>query len=69
MISHICTQPKYVVGGIGLDLAVSQERKSIMESVSDVVVFESGVLDTLEEVNRLCRKGSRLAKRCFENKS
>lgn len=51
--AHVCAEALDVLGNIGLDLAVTDVREAVAVPVSDVVVFEAGSLDGLQEVNSL----------------
>lgn len=52
-ITHIRGQALEVFRDVGLDLAVSEEGEAVGVPIADVVVFEAGLLDRLEEVDRL----------------
>lgn len=52
-IAHVRAQAEDVLGRVGQHLAVAKVCKSIRVSVPDIVVFEAGVLDALEEVDGL----------------
>jgi hypothetical protein len=51
--AHICAQALDVLGDIRLHLAITNVREPVSIPVSDVVVFEAGFLDSLEEVDCL----------------
>lgn len=52
-VPHVCRQAEHVLCLVGLDLTIAQEGKSVSVPPSDIVVFESGILDRLEEVDGL----------------
>jgi len=51
--SHIRCQSINVLGIRSLDAAITQERKSVLISVGDIIIFDSGVFDGLQEMNGL----------------
>lgn len=59
VVAHIRAQALDVLCDVGLDLAVSDVGEAVAVPVSDVVVFEAGPLDGLEEVDGLKEISSR----------
>lgn len=59
VVSDVGAKALDVACRVGLDLAVSEEGEPVTVSISDVVVFESGFLDRLEEVDCLRLGASR----------
>jgi len=53
VIAHVRAEPLDVSRCVGLDLAVTQEGKAVAVAVSDVVVFQPGLLNRLEEMDCL----------------
>jgi len=54
-ISNVCAQAFDVSRRRRFDIAGAQVRETILVAILDVVVFEAGVLDRLEEVDGLRR--------------
>lgn len=55
-IPHVRSQPLIIALSVCLHLAIAQEGEAVLVSVADIVVFESGVFDRLEEMDGLCFK-------------
>lgn len=53
VVADVGRQAGDILGLVGLDLALSQEGKPVPVPPANIVVFESGVFDRLEEVNGL----------------
>lgn len=52
-IPHIWRQSLHITLPMRPNLPITQERKAVLVSISDVVVFESWIFDRFEEVDGL----------------
>jgi hypothetical protein len=60
-VSNVRAQTLDVLGHVGFDLAIAKVGESVRIAVSNFVVFETGLLDALEEMDRLPEKFIQLA--------
>lgn len=58
----ICAQALYVLRYVRLDLAIAKEGEPVAVSVPDVVIFESRILDSFEEMD--CLESTVSKQRC-----
>jgi hypothetical protein len=52
-VPHVRRQTLHIALDIRLHLPIPQEGEAILVAVADVVVFVAGILDSLQEMNRL----------------
>jgi hypothetical protein len=68
-VPHVRRQPLIFAFDMRLHLAVPEEREAVLVSVADVVVFEAGVFDRLEEMDRLRKTPLVNERRCTSAES